>query len=185
MPPAVHPGWIYWSVRGQTSSKTEGGGEGASMTPREVNRCGGDQHHRSSAYSPTVVDGHDVGHQDKWICEDVGEELQESISRVSNSRVLLPQRTVLFGCCFVYRLTPVTAWEQFLISLVWLICEEQKQSFSLDTRPKCAAHVRARTESSMAYVLMKWASTLQIHREKTSPRRRGIRPLEESGQDFN
>lgn len=35
----------------------------------------------------------------------------------------------------------------------------------------------------MAYVLRKWASRLQIHREKTSPRRRGIRPLQERGRN--
>lgn len=29
----------------------------------------------------------------------------------------------------------------------------------------------------MAYVLMRWASRLQIHSDSTSPRRRGIKPL--------
>lgn len=37
MPPAVHPGWIYGSVRGQTSIKPEG--EGANMTPHDFNAC--------------------------------------------------------------------------------------------------------------------------------------------------
>lgn len=38
------------------------------------------------------------------------------------------------------------------------------------------------TESSMAYVFTRWAKRLQIHREKTSPSRRGIKPLQRKSQ---
>lgn len=192
MPPAVHPGWIHWSIRGQTSSKPEG--EGANMTPHDVNTC------EESTPQIICLLTHSCwqpwcwtpGQMDMWAC---WQRTARKHLWVNNSRFLLPQRD-----SFSYTLTPVTAWEQFLISPVWLICKEEQKlvSFSiptphhLDTNPTVcnywvnwAVHKRAHTESSIAYVLMKWASILQIHREKTSPRRRGIRPLEESVQDLN
>lgn len=47
------------------------------MSPWDGSRC----EDTPAAYSPTVVDGHQVGHQDEGIRQHAGEELEESGSR--------------------------------------------------------------------------------------------------------
>lgn len=41
------------------------------------------------------------------------------------------------------------------------------------------------TESSMAYLFTRWAKRLQIHKEKMSPSKRGIKPLEKKKTNAN
>lgn len=86
-------------------------GAGTSMSSRDGIR---NQHESGSdartpaAYSPTVVDGHQVGHQDERISQHAGEELEERGG----------SEPVCRGPDGLCTLTPVTAWEQFLISPV-------------------------------------------------------------------
>lgn len=189
MPPAVHPGWIHWSVGGQTSGKPGGGG-GGNMTPHDGNMWeeGAEQTMRLLTHSCWRPWGWTPGRTDMWACwqrtgrEHVGGG--ESPRFRDGRQRQRPHTYPGHGLGAVLDFPCVThLWRRR--EAVSTLSTDTAQSGNGPTRAgplseASRAPERARTESSMAYVLMKWASRLQIHRDKTSPRRRGISPLWEN-----